>query len=108
MIEVKYEMLDNKCFINYLDFLIGQLYKSLCLKEEQSDTLCDYLDSLKNELIGSKELIVFLKSDARFISMLSKIQYLICEPEVSHKVFKKEIFSCISIVDKLKNKYGGD
>jgi hypothetical protein len=105
MIEVRYELLDDNCFINYLTFLKDKLYKSLCLKEEESNTLFEYMSSLQRELIGSKELIVFLKNDARFISLLSKVQYLISEPNTSHKVFKQEIFSSISIVEKLIDKY---
>lgn len=108
-IQVNYNMFDNKCFVNYLNFLIGQLYKSLCLKEDGSETLVSYLESLNRELIGSKELIKFLKDDARFISLISKIQYLILEERsVTQPVFKKEIFSCISIIQKLLRKYGGE
>jgi hypothetical protein len=111
MIEVKYGILPDKYFANYLDFLINQLYKSLCLKEENCDTLISYLQSLQCELIGSKELISAFKNDSRVISLLNKIQYLIATPEIEQKVFKKEIFSCISIVEKLQVKYfnkGGD
>ena len=106
MIEVKYGMFDEKSFQNYLKFLIGQLYKSLCLKEDNSETLLSFLESLNRELIGSKELITALKNDARFISLMCKVQYLISDTKVDHKVFKKEIFSCISLIQKLQKKYG--
>ncbi|HEY8888940.1 MAG TPA: hypothetical protein VIM70_01600 [Clostridium sp.] len=106
MIEVKFGMLNEKAFENYLKFLIGQLYKSLCLKEDNSETLLSYLESLNRELIGSKELITILKNDARFISLMCKVQYLISDTEVDHKVFKKEIFSCINLVQKLQKQYG--
>lgn len=105
MIKVNYEVLNDAYFVNYFKFLIGQLYKSLCLKEEDSTTLISFLESLNRELIGNKELISFLKGDARFISLLSKVQYLIYDSSVEQKVFKKEIFSCISIVQKLEKQY---
>lgn len=105
MIKVDYSVIPNELYTNYLQFLINQLYKSLCLKEEQNETLINYLESLKNELLGSIELIEFLKYDARYCSMLNKIQFLISTPDVNHKTFKKEIFSCISIVKKLEGKY---
>lgn len=105
MIKVNYETISNKLFINYLEFLINQLYKSLCLKEEKNDTLFSYLTSLRNELLGSIELIEFLKFDARYCAMLNKIQYLIHERNISQEQFKKEIFSCINIVQKLIEKY---
>ena len=108
MITVNYDVFSDESFKNYLNFLIGQLYKSLCLKEDDDKNLISYLESLNRELISSKELIIFLKNDARFISMLTKIQYLISEPNTTHKIFKKEIFACISIVQKLLEKYGGE
>lgn len=96
----------NECYFkNYFKYLIGQLYKSLCLKEEQNKTLMSYLESLNRELIGNSKLISFLKSDARFISLLSKIQFLISNPDIDVSIFKKEIFSAISIVQKLEKKY---
>lgn len=105
MTKVNYDVIPNELFINYLEFLINQLYKSLCLKEEKSDTLLSYLMSLRNELIGGVELIEFLEFDARYCAMLNKIQFLIYERNVSQVQFKKEIFSCINIVQKLIEKY---
>lgn len=105
MITVNYSTISDELFTNYLEFLINQLYKSLCLKEDNSDTLYSYLISLRNELLGSVELINFLKHDARYCSMLNKIQYLISTSNISQKEFKKEIFSCINIVQKLLKQY---
>jgi len=105
MININLDNINKQFFINYFNFLISQLYKSLCLKEEKSETLIEFLESLKCELIGSKDLIEFLKNDARFISLLSKIQFLISEKNIEHKKFKKEVFSSISLVEKLKDKY---
>lgn len=105
MIKVNCGAIPDALYANYLDFLIGQLYKSLCLKEDGNNTLISFLESLKRELIGNKDLIGHLKYDARFASLINKVQYLISENDVSHKVFKKEIFSCISIVNKLQNQY---
>ena len=105
MIKVNCGAIPDTLYANYLDFLIGQLYKSLCLKEDGNNTLISFLESLKRELIGNKDLIGHLKYDARFASLINKVQYLISENDVSHKVFKKEIFSCIYIVNKLQNQY---
>lgn len=105
MIKVNCGAIPDALYANYLNFLIGQLYKSLCLKEDGNNTLISFLESLKRELIGNKDLIGHLKYDARFASLINKVQYLISENDVSHKVFKKEIFSCISIVNKLQNQY---
>ena len=103
--QINLEMFNEEFFLNYLNFLIGQLYKGLCLKEESDENLIVYLNSLKNELIGSKELISFLKYDARFLSLISKIQFLITQKDVDKDIFKKEIFASISIIKKIQVKY---
>ena len=105
MIKVNCGAIPDDLYSNYLSFLIGQLYKSLCLKEDENNTLVSFLESLKRELIGNKELIGHLKYDARFASLLNKVQFLISNSDASHKVFKKEIFACITIVGKLQEKY---
>jgi hypothetical protein len=105
MTNVNLNALNDNYFSNYFKYLINQLYKSLCLKEEQSQTLISYLESFNRELIGNKELIDFLKGDARFISLISKIQFLISNPNVDEDIFRKEIFSSMSIVKKLEEKY---
>ena len=83
MIEVNLKALNDTYFKNYFRYLINQLYKSLCLREEDSDTLVSYLESLNRELIGNVQLIHFLKGDARFISLISKIQFLISNSKIS-------------------------
>jgi hypothetical protein len=105
MIQVNYELFPPEMLANYYKFLINQLYKCLCLKEDGCETLESFLQSMNYELIGSKSLIVSLKGDARFISLLNKIQFLISEPDLDLKIFKKEIFSCIKIVEKLEDQH---
>ncbi len=105
MIQVNCGAIPNSLYKNYLNFLIGQLYKSLCLKEEGNETLISFLESLKRELIGNIELINTLKYDARFASLLNKVQYLISAKDIEHRIFRKEMFSCISIVKKLQGQY---
>ena len=105
MIEVRYDMLDERCFTNYLNYLISSLFKGLCLKEEGSETLIEYLSSLLRELVGSKGLIEFLKYDARFVSVMNRVQYLIQEKNISYEIFRSEIFTCINIINKLLKDY---
>lgn len=105
MLKINIDNFSDEYFVNYFNYLIGRLYTGLCLKDEYSDTLVSHLESLNRELIGSAELISFLKGDARFISLLSKVQFLISHSDVDQKIFKKELFSAISIIKKLQKKY---
>ena len=104
MIEVKYSLLPHNSFCNYFDFLINKTYKILPMKEENSLTLKSYLESYQRELIGNKELVDVLVDEPQFITVLNTIQFLISE-EYTNEVCKKEVFKCIRILQKIKNKY---
>ena len=106
-IQVNYDLLDDKCFINYLNFLIGGFYKILPISEEEPSTLYDYMSSLKMELIGNSELIERIKHDALFLSLIGSLQYLITN-ECDHKTLRNSVLKCINIVKKLLKKYGGE
>jgi hypothetical protein len=104
MIKVNYELLDEKCFNNYLDYLISSFFKILPISENESDTLKEYLESLLIELSGNISLIEKIKYDGQFLSLLGTIQYFI-DNNCTHKIYKREIFKCISILEKLQIKY---
>lgn len=106
MIIVNYGMLPDECFSNYLNYLIGQLYKILPIHENEPETLSSYLESLQIELIGNQDLIKKIRYDANFLKLLGTIQYF-RNNECEHKVYRKEIFKCINIIKKLLQKYGG-
>lgn len=109
MIEVKYGLIPKESFCNYFEFLINKTYKILPLKEEKSETLKSYLESLLRELLGNRELVSVLVDEPRFITVLNTMQYLISE-EYTIKVCKREVFKCISILEEINSKYfkGGD
>lgn len=109
MIEVKYGLIPKESFCNYFKFLINKTYKILPLKEEKSETLKSYLESLLRELLGNKELVSVLVDEPRFITVLNTMQYLISQ-EYTVKVCKKEVFKCICILEEINSKYfkGGD
>lgn len=104
MINVEYGLIPKESFCRYFDFLINKTYKILPLKEENSVTLKNYLESFQRELIGNKSLVYLLVDEPLFISVLNTIQYLISE-EYSTKVCKKEVFKCIQILKSINDKY---
>jgi hypothetical protein len=97
-------IINNKLFYNYLDGVISKLYKILPLYENRYDTLKTYLRSLQIELIGSTSLIELLNNDAEYVSILATIQYLI-DNNYDKDTCKREVFKCIKIIQKLKQKY---
>lgn len=105
MVKVNYDAInDNQFFLNYLNFLIGRVYKILPISEDEPVTLKSYLDSLVLELLGSKDLILKLKKDASFLSLIATLQSL-SENQYEHKVIRSEVFKCIDIIKKLIDKY---
>jgi len=55
-------------------------------------------------LIGNKRLIVMLRHDSDFLSLLSKLEYLIYN-EVNLPTWKKDIFDSISLIKRMQKKY---
>lgn len=103
-IQVNFDLFDNKCFINYLNFLTGRIFKILPISESDPITLHDYIESLQLELIGNSNLIEKIKHDAQFLSLIGMLQYL-ADNQCSHKVIKREVMKGIAITKKLLQKY---
>lgn len=104
MIIVKCGTISDNLFKNYLDRLVDRFYKILPLKEQKSDTLSTYIQSLQCELIGSKNLILYLNDDSQFINLISILQFFI-DNEFDDKICKREIMKAINISKQLKSKY---
>jgi len=104
MIETNYEAIPEQLFENYLNFLINKIYKILCLREEENEVPIKYMQSLQRELTGNQSLIVELKYDANFLSLLNKIEYLIYH-KMDLSDFRKDIFDSISLINKIIERY---
>ncbi len=95
---------DDQFLVNYLNFLTNKVFKILPIFENEPNTLREYLESLLLELAGTKSVVVKLKHDVNFLSLISILQY-ISQNKCNHKTIKRETFKCIGIINKLKNKY---
>lgn len=91
---------------NYCQNLINMFYKILPMKENGEETLGVYMEGLMFELVGAKSVMVALRHDALYLSLLSILQGMIDQPECEVAVVKREVFSAISICNKLKDRYG--
>lgn len=105
MVKTKYQSIPNEYFGNYLNFLVGRVWKILPMSEEGNINLKSYMESLQRELIGNMNLIENLKYDGYFITLLNKIEYLINE-DCEHYICRKEVFGCIGIIKKLSERHG--
>ena len=92
---------------NYLKRLVNLLFKIIPLRESGDETLVVYMQSLQRELIGCKDLIEYLRYDARYLSLLAKLQWMIDNPDYRFVDFRREVFASISICNKLRALYAG-
>jgi hypothetical protein len=102
----KYGEMDDDLLINYLKRLIGKVFKVIPLKEERSDTLLPYIQSLLRELAGSKELVDALNNDGEILSIMGTLENLLVEED--KKIIKSDIFKCIAIIKRIQSQVRGD
>lgn len=95
-------LISNELANEYLSVLISKLFKILPLRENNSDTLHEYLQSLQIEIIGSLDIIDNLHNEAKVVSIINTIQYFI-DNDFGVDVCKREVFKCINIVKKIQN-----
>jgi len=91
-------MIPDKSLNEYLEDLVGKIYKILPLKESEIDTLNEYIKSLQLEIIGSLNIF---DNDAKIMTVINTLQYFI-DNEYDTKTCKREVFKCIKIVKKLR------
>lgn len=103
LITTKYNPLPSELCADYFDKLVNRVYKLLPLKEENSDTIDTYIKDLLFELTGNNEVIISLKNDGSFLSIIGRIEKLQTESDI--KTYRREVFNCIQNVTRLKRKY---
>lgn len=85
----------------YLDRLIGRVFKLLPLWEENKEYFANNQTSLVQELCGGESLILYC---GFYIELINKLQALSEIDE--HKYIKKHVRECIDIIYTLKKKVG--
>lgn len=97
--------IDSEILRNYFKSLVNHFFKILPIREQNEESLSTYMQSLQMELLGCKGLIVSIKNDALYLTLLSILQYLIDNPKCSVKEVRREVFRAISVCNKLEAQY---
>lgn len=87
---------------DYLNNIIGCIYKVLPLKEEKNNYLPDYIDSLLVQLKGAAITYPLLSSNSKYISVINSIQYF-CNNDFTDSQCKREVFKCIDYIKKIQS-----
>lgn len=107
MMETRYNIsIPGELVGNYFGKLVNMFYKILPMKENAEPSLPTYLNSLMFELVGAHSLMVSIKNDSQFLTLLSILENLIIDPDCDVSIVKREVFRGISICNKLKDRYG--
>lgn len=91
----------------HLDGLINKLFKIIPLKENNDKNLDRYIDSLCVDLLGSSFTFRELLKNQNYITIVNTIEYLRVY-EYDFVKCKREVFKCISLVEKIKKELCGD
>ena len=96
---------DDRLLANYFDSLVDRFFKIIPIREEEDETLPVYMQSLQMELIGCRDFIPSLGTDASYLTLLSILQYLVEHPECEFRVVRREAFRAIRVCKQLKGAY---
>lgn len=100
-IKTKYSPIPTELYINYLKKLIDKFFKIIPLKEEKSDTVDAYIESLVSELTGMHDLMYALNLNPQIMTLISTLYALLLEDNN----YRSEIFKCIQVIKNLESEY---
>ena len=90
----------------YFRYLVNRLFKILPIRENEEGSLTSYLTSLQREMLGFQSMLDYLHGDARYVSLMAKLQWMIEHPDCEFRELRSEVFGAISICNGLKVRYG--
>ena len=96
--------LSSEMIAKYMSNLTNRFYKILPIRENEPETLKDYVGSLLLEMIGCQSLIVTLDNDDRYLTLLSTLEYMKVH-NMEIRDVRREVFRCIGVIKKLQEKY---
>lgn len=102
----KYGQLPDGMLIAYVDGMIAKVYKMLPMKQSKLNSLPTYMESTLREFIGQKELVFKLKDSEEFLTIIGTLESLLDQDDF--KKFRSDIFKILNLIERMKNKLGGE
>lgn len=94
----------DQCVTNYLDALVGKIYKILPMKEDGAEFLPQYIDWRIREMTSFRDFVQVVGEDADFLSLILIMNSISTQEDVSS--VRHDVFEAISLCKKLRRKYG--
>ena len=82
----------------YKSSLIDRIFKLLPLKEEDCETIDQYIDSLNHELAGMASSMIQEEATV-ILSIIHLLNHVKVENE--HKIYRRDILKCCSLMKKV-------
>ncbi len=104
--DLKYRDITNEDLLIYLNSLVGKIYKMLPMMEDGDITVNKYISSFVHELCGLAMIMGQCEHEKRMLlTIVCTLEPFICNQDCfSHDVYKREIFKCIDLVNKIIEK----
>lgn len=96
MILTKYGAIEASHFEEYKKSVINRIYAILPMKEEEVETIAEYINILNRELLSNLE--VFNECE-KVISVVCVLDSIIAEQE--HSVYRRAILNCCNTIARL-------
>lgn len=77
----------------------NQIYKALCLREEEQDWRKP-IETLSVELLGMHRLF---PEQTQLFSLVCKLQGILADEDMDFMLYRRTIFECCSLVNKVKD-----
>jgi len=99
----KYGDIPNNTVVVSLERLVGKVYKILPMREENCDTLDEYIENLLRELVSQRRLIDNLKHQSDLLSLISTLESVKDNSINDEKFqeFRSDVLKSLNIIKKM-------
>jgi hypothetical protein len=98
--KTKYGELPDELLITYVNGMVSKVWKMLPMKQDGFSSLPKYIESTLREFIGQKELVLKLRNNEEFQTILGILESLLNQDDFAK--FRSDIFKVINLIEKLK------
>lgn len=99
---------DGEMVEAYFKTLVNHFFKILPIRENEEGSLAVYVRGMQVELEGFRSFVPAIRNNPDFLRLLSILQYLMDHPDCETKEVKREVFQCISLINRLQRTFERD
>lgn len=98
MIKNRYNIpINNEDYIKFLELLKNNVYKILCLREENNTE--EQNKAIKTVILKMKGIYSLFYNKINFLEIIARLEGLLLSKKVSIKFFRKTVFEVLNLID---------